>query len=76
MLQQRAVCEVIALVTFVCMSCSGCRQGQRDRKDNLTLRVLVGVLMAVDRHVNLVLCHTEDFRAKFTRLNVDCGFNA
>mmetsp|Transcript_47568 Transcript_47568/g.87421 ORF Transcript_47568/g.87421 Transcript_47568/m.87421 type:complete len:198 (+) Transcript_47568:124-717(+) len=25
-------------------------------------RVLVGVLMAVDRHVNLVLCHTEEYR--------------
>ncbi|CAK0795491.1 unnamed protein product [Prorocentrum cordatum] len=25
-------------------------------------RVLVGVLMAVDRHVNLVLCNTEEYR--------------
>merc|ERR1711862_342978 len=25
-------------------------------------RVLVGVLMAVDKHVNLVLCNTEEYR--------------
>merc|ERR1719506_3074543 len=25
-------------------------------------RVLVGILMAVDRHVNLVLCNTEEYR--------------